>query len=300
MTLATRTILILTLMVTITGTLPAQQTTSTSGTSAETSTAPAELTTAPATEMSSDEIRNQFSNLLRQTPYEVATILALDPALISNEEFLAVYPQLARFVEQHPEIRHNPRFYLADFAHRRGEKGALEDSFESLIILGIFTLIAFALAWFVRTVIEQKRWNRLAQTQSEVHNKILDRFGSSEEVLAYIKTPAGTRFLESAPIPLHTERPTSNPPLTRVILSIQAGVIVAAAALGMLLVSGRFEGESGQSLFAMGMIAFCIGGGFIVSAGVSLFLTRRLGLWQGPSSLESTSIDRLDEAGRVR
>jgi hypothetical protein len=83
-------------------------------------------------------------------------------------------------------------------------------------------------------------------------------------------------------------------------LSIQAGVIVAAAALGMLLVSGRFEGESGQSLFAMGMIAFCIGGGFIVSAGVSLFLTRRLGLWQGPSSLESTSIDRLDEAGRVR
>ncbi|HJX29810.1 MAG TPA: hypothetical protein VJ885_18055 [Thermoanaerobaculia bacterium] len=42
-----------------------------------------------------------------------------------------------------------------------------------------------------------------------MHNKILDRFNTTEQLLEYIRTPAGSKFLESAPIPLHVERPAS-------------------------------------------------------------------------------------------
>jgi hypothetical protein len=132
----------------------------------------------------------------------------------------------------------------------------------------------------VRTIIEQKRWNRLSKTQAEVHNKILDRFGTTSELLEYVKTPAGTKFLESAPIPLHEEKVPQNAPLARVLWSIQIGVVLAVGALGMLLVSFRFEKESAQGLFAMGMIGFCVGAGFIASAIVSIVLSRRLGLWK--------------------
>jgi hypothetical protein len=158
-------------------------------------------------------------------------------------------------------------------------------------------LIAFALAWVIRTINEQKRWNKLSRTQSEVHNKILDRFGTSAEVLDYIKTPAGTKFLESAPIQLHDERPmrqVSNPPFTRAMWSIQIGVVLAVAALGMLLVSGRFDKESAQGFFALGVIGFSIGAGFIASAIVSIFLSRRLGLWQAPGP------EHIDHPGIMR
>ena len=82
--------------------------------------------------------------------------------------------------------------------------------------------------------------------------------------------------------------PRQAAPYSRVIWSIQVGVVVAAAAIGMLLVSLRFDGESGQELFALGVIALCIGLGFVASAAVSIILSRRLGAWDtNPSAGES-------------
>jgi len=227
------------------------------------------------------EVRNQLTSLLLNQPRELATILVLDPSLLSNQAFLEGYPELARFVAEHPEVRRNPQLYLADFWARRTGGALAGDILEVLVVFASILTIALALAWLLRTVIEQRRWSRLSRMQAEVHNKILDRFGSSEELLEYVRTPAGERFLESAPIPLHgAERPTQSPPLTRALWSIQIGVVVAAAALGALLVSGRLDEEGSQALFALGMISFSVGVGFIAAAAVSLFLSRRLGLWE--------------------
>lgn len=253
------------------------------------------------------EVRNRFTSLLRGYPPELTSIFKLDPSLLSNDAFLAEYPEIVRFVEEHPEVRRNPRFFLRDFGVDH-EHGALSELLEMMIIFATFLLIAFALAWLVRTVIEQKRWNRLSKTQTEVHNKILDRFGSTDELLEYIRTPAGEGFLESAPIPLHSDRPASSPPLSRALWSIQIGVVLGAAALGMLLVSGQLDEESAQALFVLGVIGLSAGVGFVASAVVSLLLSRRLGLWEPPpgsgtgsgSSSGPGSSDPLDEPGPVR
>ncbi len=317
MSLTTRMILILALMLPLACGAFAQEeetttaTATTATTNAETSTATsktapasddAETTTAAKTgterkpvNESSYETRNRFANVLRTLPPEVAHILVLDPTLMSNEEFLSGHPRLQEFLTKHPEVLRQPRFYLAEFSapHRPG--GVFEDIVEMLVIGSIWFFMAFALAWVVRTIIEQKRWRALTKSQSEVHNKILDRFGSSEEVLAYMKTPAGTKFLESAPIPLHAEKPAQRAPHSRAIWSIQLGVILVAAALGMLLVSLRLEGESSEGMFALGAIAFSIGGGFIASAFVSLLLSRKLGLFsESGSSAPATPFDEPD------
>jgi hypothetical protein len=267
--------------------------------------APSDPATAPATATpagtdglrSSLETRSEFVALLAQNPPELATILALDPTLLSDDAFLARNPELARFVAKHPEVRHHPRYYLSD-VNLPGDfrpRGVVEQMAETISILFVFCVVAFALAWLVRTLIEQKRWNRLSRTQNEVHNKILDRFGSSEELLAYIKTPVGTKFLESAPIPLHNEPARPNAPVSRAMWSIQIGIIIAAAAVGFLIVSDRFVGETGQGLSAMGVVALCVGIGFVGSAGISIFLSRRLGLWQMPNASTAP-----DETGAVQ
>lgn len=236
--------------------------------------AAADATTSPEASVAttnSHEIRERFAEILRNHPRELGTILALDPTLLSNDAFLVGYPTVAAFVAEHPQVRRNPRFYLREYAHR---DNSFDQIVEPFAVMGVFALIAFALSWLVRTIIEQKRWNRLSKIQTEVHNKILDRFGTSAELLDYVKTPAGSRFLESAPIPLYADQPSRQQP--RVLWSIQAGIVIAAGALGMLLVSARFEAESGQGLFALGMISLSIGIGFVISAAVSIALAKRL------------------------
>jgi hypothetical protein len=54
----------------------------------------------------------------------------------------------------------------------------------------------------------------------------------------------------------------------------------------MLLVSGRFDAQTARGFFAMGTIAACVGGGFILSAIVSIALTRRLGAKPLPDEAE--------------
>lgn len=234
------------------------------------------------------EVRNDLYRLIRTYQPGLGTTLAFHPSLLSDESFLASYPGLDAFLDEHPEVRREPYFYLAQFQPHRG--GALDALLEGLAIFGTIALIAVALGWLIRTWIEQRRWNRLSKNQIDVHNRILDRFGSSEELLEYVRTSAGTRFLEAAPISVQAERGGS--PQARIVRSVQIGVIVAAAALGTLLISGRFDDEGSQVLFALGVIALSIGVGFIGSAAVSNVLSQRLGLWEparpaGPAASEA-------------
>lgn len=285
---------------------PAAEDTSSTAAAATTSSAPTEPAGPQASdearasqaevEASNDEVRREFSTILRNHPNELSSVLAIDPSLLSNRAYLAAYPDVAEFVADHPEILRNPAFYMAEF-ERPESGGAIEKIIEPLTIMGTIGIFVFGLAWFVRAVIEQKRWTRLSRTQTDVHTKILDRFGSSEEVLAYMRTPAGTKFLESAPIPVRTEQPIQSAPMARILWSLQLGVVLAVGALGMVLVSFRFEKETAQDLFALGAIGFCIGAGFIASAAVSLALTRRLGLLQGAGSPPTGA---LDDSGLVR
>lgn len=240
----------------------------------DTATTSAATTTQALSAQPGGTTRDQLSELLNKSPRELPTVLAIEPSLIANDQFLAAHPELARFVAAHSEVKLQPTFYLADFAgYAHAPRQRLLEPF---MAFSAFLLVTWAVLWLIRTIIEQRRWSRLAQTQSDVHNKILDRFGSSAELLDYVKTPAGSRFLESAPIQLYAERTKLNPSLARVIGSVQIGVILAAGAIGALVVSGRYADETGQGLFALGVIGLCVGGGFIVSGIVSMFLARRL------------------------
>lgn len=292
MNFAPRTILAFTLSLAFAGRLMAQSAPAASATAPAPRAAAAETpvsetanaTTTDSSSMTSQEVRGQFTSLLHESPNELPMILKLDPTLLSNDAYLSGYPELQRFISAHPEVRRNPGFYLAAF-RLPGEHNALHEIVEPITICTVMAIIGFVMVWFVRTVIEQRRWTRLSSTQTEVHNKILDRLGSSNELLEYIKTPAGTKFLESAPIPLHAEptREIGSPSLLRALLSLQIGIIVAAGGLGALLVSLRFDKEAAEGFFALGAIAFSVGIGFVVSAAVSLYLARRV---SAPATLD--------------
>jgi len=97
-----------------------------------------------------------------------------------------------------------------------------------------------------------------------------------------MQTPAGKSFLESAPLSLDSPARPVGAPLARILWSVQAGVVLAAAGFGLLFVSGRVVDEVSQPLFAIGVLALAIGAGFVVSAAASFLLSRRLGLFEAP------------------
>ncbi len=63
------------------------------------------------------------SKLLRQFPPNVGQVLRYDPSLLTRADYLAPYPQLVAFLQQHPEIARNSSFYFGgyDYYERRGE-----------------------------------------------------------------------------------------------------------------------------------------------------------------------------------
>ena len=152
--------------------------------------------------------KNEFQSLLNRYPPSLRGVFEQDPNLMTQDQYLAPYPALANFLNAHPEIALNPAFYLGE---RGGRFDPPPDHTAQVInmwqrIMGnMVALCAFGLAaglfiWILRTFLDERRWNRLSRVQAEVHTKLLDRFSTSEELMAYIATPAGSKFLQSAPI----------------------------------------------------------------------------------------------------
>jgi hypothetical protein len=146
-----------------------------------------------------------------------------------------------------------------------------------------FIVLLSTIIWLIRTIIEHRRWNRLSKIQAEVHTKLMDRFSTNDELLTYVQTPSGRRFLESGPSPLQEMAPVMSAPFSRILWSVQLGSVLLVSGLGLLFLSGRAIQEAREFFYIAGCLATAIGTGFIVSAAAAYLLSRRLGLLERPA-----------------
>ncbi len=240
-------------------------------------------------EQRAEQTRDQLFRLFEMYPPEVGRVFKLDPSLMSSASYLAPYPQLAAFLADHPEIAHNPAYFLANVEGLRyndPERRTHEDMLGVLAGIGVFLaflVITSVLVWLIRLAVNHRRWNRLSKVQFETHTKLLDRFTSNEELLAYVQTPAGRRFLEAAPIPMQDAPPSIAAPLSRILWSVQAGIVLAVVGFGLTRISHQFSEEPAHLFSVAGMLLLALGGGFIISAVAAYALSRRLGLLDRPA-----------------
>jgi hypothetical protein len=273
---------------------------SASGAQTQTGQTPAPV---PTSDLDARTTREQFRELMQRFPPDLGRVLKLDPTLLRSESYLAQYPALATFLTVHPEIAHNPAYFL-DFVpdgyqewqplDARGQTVRLyRDIFESFGAFAIFVTVAGLIAWFVRMFIDYRRWLRLSKVQTEVHNKLLERFAGTGDLLAYVQSPAGRRFLESAPIPLDAGPRQVAAPFGRILWAVQAGVVITIVGLGFQIVSGRVIEDIGQPLALIGVLGMALGIGFILSGGVSYLLARKMGLME---PVVSPAVERHDSS----
>lgn len=234
-----------------------------------------------------ERTKRELGQLLERYPPTLRNVLELDPTLLSNQPYLAPYPALVSFLSTHPEIAHNPSFYVGEPPQPPKDRASLaldmwREIYNGASVFAGFALAAGLLIWLIRTLVDYRRWNRLAKVQVDVHTKLLDRFTANDDLLAYIQSPAGSKFLESSPIKLDAAPKSVGAPLGRILWSLQGGLVLMSGGFGLHFISDRMRDEVSQPLRALGVLALALGVGFVASAIISYVISKRLGLIEPP------------------
>ena len=233
------------------------------------------------------ETRGELQNILSAYPQNLRRVLQWDPTLL-NDAYLQPYPRLALFVQQHPEIQRNPVFFLGSAESEYENRPGREIEAFAVILAGIGVFIGVMtvltlIASLVRQVIDYRRWLRQSRIHTEMHTKVFDRLTSNEELLAYIESPAGRRFLDGSPLAQHAL--PSSAPVSRILWSVQVGVVLATLGLGLWIVNQNMNlpEEALPAFYVLSVVAIALGVGAVISAIVSYLLSARLGLLSPPS-----------------
>jgi len=264
------------------------------------------VTTTPPSDDQLIAVREQLLELLRTSP-TLTNVLESDPSLLADQDYInRTNPQLAQFLIQQPEVTRNPDFYLfANFPQQRGRhvdslrrrvngsQSLTEEQRQDAVRhqqmetnLGILTFVGVVgtLLWLIHILLENRRWSRVFQLQSEVHARLIDRFASNEELLHYMETEPGKRFLEAAPIPVALDRDQRLPGgLARILGPLQIGIVLTLLGIGLLILQHSLPDDAAP-LLVFGMVAMMPGIGFIISAIVTWRISARLGLMGQPAA----------------
>lgn len=178
----------------------------------------------------------------------------------------------------------------ADQAADYAERDRLRADIVSLIgVVAVFAIGVFVL----RMGLENRRWNRALQFQTDVRSKLLDKFSASQELLAFMSTDAGRRFLESNPAASGRELESqTNIPFNRVLFPLQLGVVLTMVGAGLLYVRDGIQSGWQTPIMVYGTVILMLGIGFIISAVTAYWLARRLDLLPPKVKFEPAEIPK--------
>jgi hypothetical protein len=249
-----------------------------------------------------EELRNDFREVMHHYSPALGQVLKLDPTLMTNAAYLQGYPALAAFLTAHPEIARSPQFFLeyvytGDWNNRQetaSERAMrmLENIVQVIAVLFGIAMIGFLLAWLVRHLLAHRRWLRATKLQMDIHNRLMERLSSSADVQAYLESAATNRLLSDVPL-MHDagSGPALNAPVSRILWSIQIGIVIVAAGVGLMIGRHYLPIEAANVLVLPGILAVAVGVGFALASAASYILSSRLGLLP-PSSASSAGRNR--------
>ena len=141
------------------------------------------------------------------------------------------------------------------------------------MVIGVVLIIASA--WVIGIVVTAFKDKSNMRTRADLYNRLMDKFGSASEFVDYLQSETGRQFFE--------ELPVNNPsPIHKILKSIQIGIILLLLGIGLLLLANIYGESLGGDLYIVlavgGTIALMIGAGFLISTGISYYLSKSLGL----------------------
>jgi phage-related protein len=229
-----------------------------------------------------DAQRGALDRFLDTHP-EIANEVAGSPEVMSNADFLHRHPELQAFLDSHALVKADPRAFISPREWRNNEprRTEFDEILGDMVPLFAFLCCLLAVLWVLRTLLENRRWNRSFKMHEEVHTKLIEKFASGQDFNAYLQSEGGRRLLEWTPPVTDTPARGLPNPLGRIFWSLQAGMVLLLVGLGLLLLRGQMAASDVPPLLVSGTLGVTLGGGFILSALVSFGLSKHLGLING-------------------
>lgn len=136
------------------------------------------------------------------------------------------------------------------------------------IVMSIFATFG----WIAYTISTNIRRAHTARNVAQLHARLLDKCATSQDVVAYLESTSGRKFLESAAV-------EGSHPLPRILGAMQWGFILALVGIAALIVrTWESSSDAADFLLVFGAIVLAIGSGFLLSAVVSFALSKSWGL----------------------
>lgn len=155
---------------------------------------------------------------------------------------------------------------------------------EDLMTLFFFFFSVLAVMVIMRQVLSHGRGFRAEKTRADILNRLIDKFGSSQELMTYLQSDAGKEILAA---PLQDRRF----PLGRIVAVIQLGVVFLIFSLTMFLLRHWHRYDLAPDfkllLLVIGYVTVALGLGLVISALLSYCLSKRWGLLNGKNGSRS-------------
>ena len=131
-------------------------------------------------------------------------------------------------------------------------QGQLKEWFMMLVTFGLLGWVAYLAASMVRR-----------KQKNDMQKALLEKFSSTHDFAEFMQSPAGQKYVMS-----FADAITS--PRNSILNSIRTGFVLMFAGMGCLA-----GANGGWLIFRLGWVSFLVGIGFLVSAGVAYFLTKK-------------------------
>lgn len=155
------------------------------------------------------------------------------------------------------------------------EDQTLHHFMQDLLPLVVLTTMVIAGAWVLGLIVAAFRNRARLRAQTELHNKMMDKFNSADEFKIYWESEAGRSFFDNL-----ANEPSA--PLTKILGSIQKGAILTLLGLGFFIISNVFgTPDSWGILIIIATISIMTGLGFLVSSFISYRLAKSWDLIPG-------------------
>jgi hypothetical protein len=138
------------------------------------------------------------------------------------------------------------------------------------LILGQMAFVAFVL-WLASAFVRERTRQR-----AELQARMIDRFGSAQELVAFLATEAGRGLGRS--LLGHRDGQTR-----QILLAVQLGIVLMATSAG-LAAAARLLAD--RDLFAWALACAPAGAGMLMAAAVSRRLSRR---WAAQDAVDTKS-----------
>jgi len=254
-----------------------------------------------------NRIKMELWALLQQYPPRLGEVIKLDHSLLTNQDYLAAYPEFKTFLQRHPEVIRDPDFFFGEREteieslkqrlnqqnfYRGNERSTFRDLMEILVPFTIFFTVVGVLVWAVKIFQDHRRWLRVWRAQAEAHSKLMDRLSTSEDTLAYLQTPAGRRFFEGSPVVDPTPQRFSVP-VGRILWSAQAGLLflLGGVSLEFARAISSLNPDDLNAINIMSAMSIGLGVSFILGAVASYMISAKLGLLEQPARRPSSVVE---------